>query len=146
MSQTRSKTCFDESLKQNTIVDPYQNFNVSSHVTEINDKDAQHIWGEQWESLKSVVASHEKYDTEDTPKLPDAVVTGARRLLHQLEAGRVLPPEVIAGTADATIVFEWHDWTGPNIFRSLEVISETEAEEFIRDPNNNKTTLEMVTF
>ncbi len=106
----------------------------------------QHIWDEQLERLQAVIAFHAKYDDVETPKLPELIISGARKLLLKLEADGVAPPLIIVGSPDATIVFEWHNWEEQKKFRSLEVVSENEAEDFINDPSRKSYSLTMVTF
>ena len=103
------------------------------------------VWEELWSQLKTIEQLHLEYNDIETPQLPKAVVQGARRLIRSLEARRETPPTVVSGSCDATIVFEWHNWESQKIFRSLEVLNEDKAEEFILEADGHKT-LHTVTF
>ena len=54
-------------------------------------------------------------------------------------------PTVMTGTCDATITLEWHEAVGEQTFRSLDVLNEDEAEEFIHYANGTSD-LQTVTF
>lgn len=87
-------------------------------------------WGRLWAQLKAVEARH-RLDDAETPRLPDAVVQGTRRLIRYLEDARETPPTLMTGTCDATVTLEWHAPGGPGTFRSLDVLAEDAAEEFV---------------
>ena len=84
-----------------------------------------------WAQLEAVEARHRLTDDAETPRLPDAVLQGTRRLLRILEDTREMIPTLMTGTCDATVTLEWHAPAGPGTFRSLDVLSEDTAEEFV---------------
>ena len=94
-------------------------------------------WGRLWSQLKVIEARHRLADDAETPRLPDAVIQGTRRLIRYLEDARDLedaretPPTLMTGTCDATVTLEWHAPGGPGSFRSLDVLAEDTAEEFV---------------
>lgn len=92
-------------------------------------------WGGLWSQIRQIEARHAEWDDAETPRLPTAVVQGARRLIRWLENRGESPPTVMTGTCDATITCEWHDWGGEGAFRSLDVLSENEAEEYVAAAN-----------
>lgn len=97
------------------------------------------VWSRLAAQLEVVEARHAQYDDAETPRLSNAVLHGARRLLRHLEATSAEPPTLLTGTCDATVTLEWHEREGSQTFRSLDVLNETEAEEFIMSDPDLKT-------
>ena len=92
-------------------------------------------WKSFWPMIRKIEQRHAEYDDAETPRLPESVVNGTRRLIRRLDdLGRV-PPTVMTGTCDGTIVLEWHDPEGEQSFRSLDVLGDHVAEEYIRFVN-----------
>ncbi len=83
--------------------------------------------------MQKIQAFHQEYNDAETPQLPNAVMHGTRRLLDVLQKIGYKLPTIMVGTCDATITLEWHDAFGPGTFRSLDVLSENEAEEYLHD-------------
>lgn len=107
--------------------------------------DQADVWGQFWPRIKVIEQRHREHDDAETPRLPDAVLHGTRRLLRSLEDSREIPPTIMTGTCDGTITFEWHNLAGSGGFRSLDVLNENEAEEFLTGVTSEDI-LRLVTF
>jgi|GEM_PF-3341432 len=103
------------------------------------------VWGRFWPLLNPIEVRHNRDNDPEAPRLSGAVLNGARLLLRKLEDAGALPPTLMTGTCDATITLEWHDKVGSQTFRSLDVLSENTAEEFVMNADAEPT-LRKITF
>jgi hypothetical protein len=96
-----------------------------------------------WARLRPLISEierrHAEYDDAESPRLTESVIQGTRKLICRLDSDGEKPPTLMTGTCDATIVFEWHDTMGDQAFRSLEVLNDTTAEEYIKFVNGQST-------
>jgi hypothetical protein len=88
-------------------------------------------WSQLWNQVSLIEERHIQGNDVETPRLSEGVVQGTRRLIRFLDALHEEPPTIMTGTCDGTITLEWHEPYGPKTFRSMDVLSENEAEEFI---------------
>lgn len=102
-------------------------------------------WGRRFQQIKTIEATHKKYDDAETPLIPSGIIQGTRRLIRQLEYRGMQPPTCMNGTVDATICLEWHDPPGDERFVSIDVLDFDKYEIFTRY-HDKTSTIEVVTF
>jgi hypothetical protein len=96
---------------------------------------ADNPWGCYRMMIRQIEEHHSQYNDSETPKLLPSVIDGARQYINRLEERGETTPTLMIGTCDGTIVLEWHESEGDQVFRSLEVLSGNTAEEYIKYAN-----------
>jgi hypothetical protein len=89
-------------------------------------------WSNFLPSLSQIELRHQA-DDEETPKLSVGTLIGARKFIQLQQTLNAVPPTVINGTCDATIVMEWHTFEQGKSFKSIDILGEDQAEEFTID-------------
>jgi len=116
------------------------------HTSSVSELDGISVeWSFYLPLIRNIEQRHAEFDDAETPRLPESVVHGTRRLICWLYIHGENLPTVMTGTCDATIVLEWHDAEGDQVFRSFDVLSDDTAEEYIKF-TNGKSVLRTVEF
>lgn len=126
-------------------IGPVSQITWGSMANRPNPLEEEAVWSRFWPLLNPIEARHRLDRDPETPRLSGAVLNGARRLLRILEDAGEVPPTLMTGTCDATITLEWHDKAGSQTFRSLDILSENTAEEFVMIADAEPT-LRKITF